>query len=45
MYEYIMAVFEFRYWPVFDGNLFDIFENKRWVLLKCQMIYDFSVEG
>lgn len=45
MYEYIMVIFELRYWPVFDGNLFDIFENERWVLLRCQTIHDVVVRG
>lgn len=31
-----MAVIELGSWPVFDDNLFDILEDERWVLLKCQ---------
>lgn len=40
-----MVIFELRYWPVFDDNLLDIFENERWVLFKCQMIHEVLVSG
>ena len=45
MYEHIMVIFELRYWPVFDDNLFDIFENEGRVLLKFQMIHEVLVSG
>lgn len=45
MYEHIVAIFELRYWPVFDGNLFNIFKNERWILLKRQMIHEVVVDG
>lgn len=45
MYEHIMVIFELWYWPVFDGNLFDIFENKRRVLSKRQLICMVLVDG
>lgn len=40
MYKHIMVILELRYWPVFDDNLFYIFENERWVLLKRQMTHE-----
>lgn len=45
MYKHIMVIFKFRYWPVFDDNLFHFFENERRVLTKFQKIHEVSVGG